>query len=168
MVLFHVTNHPYRPGDALVSGGIVAPCSRDENGEPTPGCDCGCDGRRMVWATSDLVEGLYAANHRACTCGKPGSATDPAFSKWSWARLRLIPMHIPPTQSWPSAAVSSLRPTSHRCERSSDIPRRAAPRRQRLLTRLHVEFGRETSAPRWAASGSCVAVAFVGAGGPFR
>ena len=69
MVLFHVTNHPYRPGDALVSGGIVAPCSRNENGEPTPGCDGGCDGRRMVWATSDLVEGLYAANHRACTCG---------------------------------------------------------------------------------------------------
>ena len=70
MTLFHGTKHPYCSGDALISGGIVAPCSRSEDGEPIPGCSCGCDGRRMVWATTDFAEALHAAKNRACTCGE--------------------------------------------------------------------------------------------------
>lgn len=70
--LFHGTKHPYREGDALMAGGIVASCTQREDGEPTPGCGCGCDGRRMVWATSDPAEAHYWARQRPCNCGDTG------------------------------------------------------------------------------------------------
>lgn len=73
MPLYHGTKHPYAPGAVLVPGGIVAPCSQRLDGEPTPGCDCGCDSRRMVWATPVLADAIHASEHRACTCG---TATD--------------------------------------------------------------------------------------------
>lgn len=69
MTLFHGTKHPYRAGDALVPGGVVQGCAIAEDGEPTPACECGCDGRIVVWATSDLTDAVHAAVNRACTCG---------------------------------------------------------------------------------------------------
>lgn len=72
MRLFHGTKHPYRAGDLLVPGGIVAACARSDDGEPVAGCGCGCDARRMLWATADLQEATLAAQRRACTCPSPG------------------------------------------------------------------------------------------------
>jgi hypothetical protein len=69
VTLMHGTKHPYKPGDALVPGGIVAGCSRTEDGEPTPGCNCGCDGRWMICATSAAADALHAAERRVCLCG---------------------------------------------------------------------------------------------------
>lgn len=68
VTLFHGSKHPYIPGDPLVSGGIVRGCCRNEEGEPVLGCDCGCDGRRMVWATPSAEDALFAAENRPCGC----------------------------------------------------------------------------------------------------
>ena len=72
MTLLHGTKHPYQPGDTLVPGGIVAPCIMSEDNEPTPGCDCGCDGRWMIYATTNKAEARRAALNRACMCPTPG------------------------------------------------------------------------------------------------
>lgn len=71
MALLHGTKHPCRAGDALISGGIVAPCLISDDHEPTPGCDCGCDGRQMVWATTNEIEARHAAFNRRCMCPNP-------------------------------------------------------------------------------------------------
>lgn len=67
MTLFHGTQHPYKAGDALVSGGIVKGCDLNGGGDPTPGCDCGCDGRLMVWATP-VIANAVKASVRRCGC----------------------------------------------------------------------------------------------------
>lgn len=77
MVLLHGTKHPYRAGDVLISGGIVAPCLNRDDNEPTDGCDCGCDGRKMVWATTNEVEARHAAINRACMCPSPDERHKP-------------------------------------------------------------------------------------------
>jgi hypothetical protein len=66
VTLWHGTKHPYRAGDALVPGGIVACCPATPDDLPSP---CGCDGRYMVWATPDLDDAVFAAKVRSCTCG---------------------------------------------------------------------------------------------------
>jgi hypothetical protein len=74
MTLLHGTKHPYKPGDPLVAGGIVAGCTRNTSGDPTPGCDCGCDGRWMICATSKAEDAVDAANRRYCLCGDGAGA----------------------------------------------------------------------------------------------
>jgi hypothetical protein len=71
MTLYHGTRHPYRPGDSLVSGGIVKGCVENPFIDPPEncGCDAGCDGRRMIWATSSLDEATWATK-RTCECGR--------------------------------------------------------------------------------------------------
>lgn len=69
VTLWHGTKHPYRAGDALAPGGIVAGCSVNPFDPPSEACECGCDGRYMIWATPDLVDAIHAARVRACTCG---------------------------------------------------------------------------------------------------
>ena len=69
MTLWHGTKHPYRAGDALVPGGIVRGCGLTPDDLPSDDCDCGCDGRYMIWATPDLDDAIHAANVRTCTCG---------------------------------------------------------------------------------------------------
>src|SRR4051794_21068069 len=68
MALWHGTKHPYRAGDELVAGGIVRGCSLRPCEDPSEDCECGCDGRRMIWATPDLEDAIHAAKVRPCTC----------------------------------------------------------------------------------------------------
>lgn len=74
VTLWHGTKHPYRAGDDLVAGGIVQGCGLTPDEEPSEDCDCGCDSRRMIWATPDLDDAIHAANGRSCTCDDRNNA----------------------------------------------------------------------------------------------